>query len=103
MGRPMGQERGSGISQRTYQEPRAHALRARYLAMFGGPEIPVAVESIAEDFLGLRIEREYMDCSGMLLPAQRVIRINAAEAVAGSSRPASRARSATDHTTLWRR
>ena len=47
--------------------------------MFGGPEIPVAVESIAEDFLGLRIEQADMDCSGMLLPAQRLIRINAAE------------------------
>jgi Zn-dependent peptidase ImmA (M78 family) len=47
--------------------------------MFGGPEIPVPIESIAEDFLGLRIEQADMDCSGMLLPAQRLIRINAAE------------------------
>jgi IrrE N-terminal-like domain len=76
----MDEGEGSGISERLYQEPRAHALRARYLAMFGGPEIPVPVESIAEDFLGLRIERAPMDCSGMLLPAQRVIRINASEA-----------------------
>src|SRR5437868_4869867 len=76
----MGEREGSGISERLYQDPRAHALRARYLAMFGGPEIPVPVESIAEDFLGLRIERAYLDCSGMLLPAERLIRINAAEA-----------------------
>src|SRR5206468_1739595 len=45
----------------------------------GGPEIPVPVESIAEDFLGLRIEQADMECSGMLLPTQRLIRINSAE------------------------
>ena len=37
-------------------DPRADDLRAKYLATFGGGEIPVPVESIAEDFLGLRIE-----------------------------------------------
>src|SRR5207247_1642154 len=74
-----GNREGSTITERLYEEPRAHALRERYLAMFGGPELPVPVESIAEDFLGLRIEQAYMDCSGMLLPAQRLIRINAAE------------------------
>lgn len=75
----MGEHEGSEIGERPYQEPRAHALRERYLAVFGGAAIPVPVESIAEDFLGLRIEQAYMDCSGMLLPAQRLIRINAAE------------------------
>jgi hypothetical protein len=75
----MGEGEGSRIGERLYQEPRAHALRERYLTLFGGPEIPVAVESIAEDYLGLRIEQAYMDCSGMLLPAERLIRINAAE------------------------
>lgn len=70
---------GLASSEGLYQEPRAHALRRRYLALFGGPEIPVPVESIAEDFLGLRIEQAYMDCSGMLLPGERLIRINAAE------------------------
>ncbi len=54
-------------------------LRARYLSVFGGPEIPVPVESIAEDLLGLRIEVTWIDCSGMLLPAERLIRVNAAE------------------------
>ena len=39
-----------------YEDARAHALRERYLATFGGDEIPVPVESIAEDLLGLRIE-----------------------------------------------
>ncbi len=65
-----------------YEDPRAHAVRERYLDVFGGPELPVPVESIAEDLLGLRIEqREEMgDCSGMLLPAERLILLNAAEA-----------------------
>jgi Zn-dependent peptidase ImmA (M78 family) len=75
----MGEGEGLRIGERLYQEPRAHALRERYLALFAGPEIPVAVESIAEDYFGLRIEQAYMDCSGMLLPAERLIRINAAE------------------------
>ena len=39
-----------------YTEPRAHELRDRYLTTYGGDEIPVPVESIAEDLLGLRIE-----------------------------------------------
>jgi Zn-dependent peptidase ImmA (M78 family) len=69
----------SGVKR--YEEPRAHALRARYLATFGGAEIPVPVESIAEDLLGLRIERSAeIDCSGMLVPAERRIVVNATEA-----------------------
>src|SRR5690242_5272905 len=75
----MGEQEGSRIGEKSYEEPRAHALRERYLATFGGAEVPVPVESIAEDFLGLRIEQADMDCSGMLLPAERLIRINAAE------------------------
>ena len=64
-----------------YEDPRAHALRQRYLEAFGGAEIPVPVESIAEDLLGLRIERsEELDCSGMLVPAERRIVLSAAEA-----------------------
>ncbi|HWQ23381.1 MAG TPA: ImmA/IrrE family metallo-endopeptidase [Gaiellaceae bacterium] len=70
-------EEGSAV--RRYEEPRAHALRARYLAAFGGPEIPVPVEAIAEDLLGLRIERRWMEHSGMLQPAERTIVVNAAE------------------------
>jgi len=70
----------SGGEPRRYEEPRAHALRERYLRTFGGREIPVPVESIAEDLLGLRIELAEMDCSGMLLPLQRLIRLREAEA-----------------------
>jgi Zn-dependent peptidase ImmA (M78 family) len=71
----------TAVGDRRYEEPRAHALRERYLATFGGAEIPVPVESIAEDLLGLRIERSAeIDCSGMLVPAERRIVLNAAEA-----------------------
>jgi Zn-dependent peptidase ImmA (M78 family) len=66
---------------RTYEEPRAHDVRQRYLSFFGGPELPVPVEAIAEDLLGLRIEYEWgMEYSGMLLPVERKIVLNAAEA-----------------------
>ncbi len=65
----------------TYEDPRAHAARERYLGLFGGPELPVPVEAIAGDLLGLRIEESWdIDCSGMLLPAERRIVLNAAEA-----------------------
>jgi Zn-dependent peptidase ImmA (M78 family) len=50
------------------------------------PEIPVPVESIAEDLLGLRIEeRDLGECSGMLVPSERLILLNAAEAVSGDT------------------
>lgn len=63
-----------------YDDPRAHALRERYLSRFGGEELPVPVESIAEDLLGLAVEaRDDLECSGMLLPAERRILVNAAE------------------------
>jgi hypothetical protein len=69
-----------------YTDPRAHELRAEYVATFDVDEIPVPVESIAEDFLGLRIEeRDLGDCSGMLLPSERLIVVNAAEAMAGDT------------------
>jgi hypothetical protein len=67
-----------------YGDPRAHELRAQYLATYPVPEIPVPVESIAEDLLGLRIEeRDLGECSGMLIPSERLILVNAAEATNG--------------------
>jgi hypothetical protein len=67
-----------------YTDPRAHELRAEYLAAFSGEEIPVPVESIADDLLGLRIEeRDLGECSGMLIPCERMIIVNAAEATNG--------------------
>ena len=69
-----------------YTEPRAHELRERYLATYGGDEIPVPVESIAEDLLGLRIEEDDLgECSGMLIPAERLIVVNASEAMSGDT------------------
>jgi hypothetical protein len=62
-----------------YDDPRAHALREDYHAVFGGDELPVPVESIAEDLLGLAVEAPEPDVSGMLLPAERGILVNAAE------------------------
>ena len=63
-----------------YTEPKAHELRRRYLDAYGGAEFPVPVESVAEDLLGLAVERVPMtDCSGMLLPLERIIVVNAAE------------------------
>ena len=61
-------------------DERAHNLRRRYLELFGGAEFPVPVESIAEDLLGLEVERTEIDVSGMLFPAERRILVNAAEA-----------------------
>jgi hypothetical protein len=63
----------------SYVDPRAHALRERHLQVWGGEEIPVPVESIAEDLLGLRIEERLLEYSGMLLPAERTIVLNLAE------------------------
>lgn len=60
-------------------DPRAHALRRRYLESFGGAEFPVSVDAIAEDLLGLEVERAEIDCSGMLLPAERRILVNVTE------------------------
>ena len=63
-----------------YTDARAHALRARHRARFGGPELPVPVESIAEDLLGLTIrESAELESSGMLIPAEREIVLSARE------------------------
>jgi hypothetical protein len=63
-----------------YTDARAHALRERYRARFGGPELPVPVESIAEDLLGLTIRDDAgLAVSGMLIPAERRIVLSAAE------------------------
>jgi len=61
---------GGGQASR-YSDPRADVLRVRHRAEFGGDEFPVPVESIAEDLLGLNVEKSWdMDCSGMLIPAE---------------------------------
>lgn len=79
----------SSASRSPYVDPRAHALRERYLATFGGDAIPVPVREIAEDLLGLAVEESWAlgECSGMLLPAERTILLNAAERAAGPDDP----------------
>jgi hypothetical protein len=70
------QTQGSG----PVTDPRAGELRRRYHELFGGPTVPVPVESIAEDYLGLSLhESDHLPYSGMLIPASREIWVNAAE------------------------
>jgi Zn-dependent peptidase ImmA (M78 family) len=67
----------SAVSE--YTDARAGVLRSRYQARFDGPELPVPVASIAEDRLGLTIREAELDVSGMLIPAEREIVLNARE------------------------
>jgi Zn-dependent peptidase ImmA (M78 family) len=61
-------------------DPRAGSLLEQYRRTYGGRDLPVPVESIAEDLLGLIVvEDEDLECSGMLIPSRREIRLNAAE------------------------
>ncbi len=62
-------------------DPRAGVLRQRYHELFDDPELPVPVEAIAEDLLGLIVEEDdELHVSGMLLPAERRIIVNGREA-----------------------
>jgi hypothetical protein len=63
------------------QDPRAGELLARYHERFAqSPQLPVPVEAIAEDLLGLSVgESEALEVSGMLLPAERQVWLNATE------------------------
>jgi Zn-dependent peptidase ImmA (M78 family) len=59
---------------------RAGVVRGRYHQRFGGVALPVPVEAIAEDLLGLVVDDAGdLDASGMLVPAERRIYLNAAE------------------------
>lgn len=60
-------------------DPRAGVLRQRYHELFADPELPVPVERIAEDLLGLSVGEAELDVSGLLIPAERQIWLNAAE------------------------
>jgi len=61
-------------------DPRAGELLDRYQELFGGDALPVPVESIAEDLLGLRIaESDTLAVSGLLVPDRREIWLNAEE------------------------
>jgi hypothetical protein len=62
------------------RDPRADELRARYHALFIGADLPVPVEAIAEDLLGLYVEEaDNLECSGLLLPAERRVVLRADE------------------------
>jgi IrrE N-terminal-like domain len=63
------------------RDPRAADLLRRYHERFGGSlQPPVPVEAIAEDFLGLSVaEAESLQVSGMLLPSEREVWLNATE------------------------
>jgi Zn-dependent peptidase ImmA (M78 family) len=66
-----------------YRDPRADALRARYHELYEAEadELPVPVEAIAEDLLGLYVEEADLDgVSGLLYPAERLIQVNATDA-----------------------
>lgn len=60
-------------------DARAHELRDRYHVHFSGEELPVPVEAIAADLLGLHVEEGELDGSGILVPAERRVVLNAAE------------------------
>ena len=77
-------------------DARAHELRERYHRLFPHPELPVPVEAIAEDLLGLYVDEDEIDCSGLLLPAERRIVVKADEPARATSRcsPRSSARPA---------
>lgn len=64
--------------ERRPSDPRADDLRRRYYAAFGlADEIPVPVEAIAVDLLGLWVEEvEALPVSGVLIPAERTVLIN---------------------------
>lgn len=65
-------------------DERAGVLRRRYEERFpDSPNLPVPVDAIAEDLLGLAVgERNDLEVSGMLLPDERQVWLNAGESPA---------------------
>jgi Zn-dependent peptidase ImmA (M78 family) len=75
-----------GTAAGEYTDARAHELRARYHERFGGAELPVPVEAIAEDLAGLAVKlAASLEVSGALFPTVR-------EIVVRSDEPAERRR-----------
>ena len=71
-------EAQSGRTASPYRDPRADELRARYHKLYAADDLPVPVEAIAEDLLGLYVEEADLDgVSGLLYPAERLIQVNA--------------------------
>lgn len=67
------------IPARRPGDPRADALRVRFHGLFTADEIPVPIAAIAEDLLGLLVEEASLAVSGMLVPRERRIVLNADE------------------------
>ncbi len=64
-------------------DPRAHDLRDRFHGAYTAPDLPVPVDSIAEDLLGLYVEEsDDLECSGLLVPAERRVVLRAGEPAA---------------------
>lgn len=61
-------------------DPRATRVLRDHLRIFPGDPVPVPVEDLAEDLLGLRVRvHEGLGVSGMLVPAERLILVNASD------------------------
>jgi IrrE N-terminal-like domain len=61
-------------------DPRAQALLDRFHEAYAAPDLPVPVEAIAEDLFGLYVEEaDDLECSGLLLPAERRVVLRASE------------------------
>lgn len=66
---------------RRESDPRAAHLLGRFAACFGQVAIPVDVDALAADLLGLHVElHDDMDASGLLFPATMRVYVNAREA-----------------------
>jgi Zn-dependent peptidase ImmA (M78 family) len=71
-------EQASLSDKGSVTDARAHALRERRQTLFADEGLPVPVEAIAEDLLGLAVERADLDgVAGLLYPAERRILLNA--------------------------
>jgi predicted transcriptional regulator len=68
-------------------DARAEALLKRYYEHFSADELPIPVESIAVDLLGLVVEEdEALEVSGILVPVEHQIWLNGREARQSSGR-----------------
>ena len=63
-------------------DPRAEGLRAGYARVFGSCPVPVPVEAIAEDYLGLTLRSAPMPVSGLLVVPRREVWTHDAEPMA---------------------
>ena len=70
-------------ADRRPDDPRADDIRRRYQLTFGTPDvIPVPVEDIALDLLGLWVEEvDDLPVSGALIPAERMVLLNRDESL----------------------